>query len=502
MGAASLAALAACGGGDDRGLGPTTTTHTARLRGDPFGLGVASGDPTADSVILWARLAPTPLADDGRGGMPDDPVDVIWEVATDDRFTEVVARGVETALPEHAHSLHVDAGGLDPATDLHYRFRVGEWTSPVGRTRTLPDPGASPGRFGLAVANCQWLETGTYAAYRHMLDEDVDLVVHLGDYIYEYPGGKVLPTHQVATLADYRLRYASYRSDPHLRAAHARFPFVSTWDDHEVQNNHAGDTLEGGGTPEESAELRTAAYRAWWENLPVRLDPPDGASLRVHRHLDVGTLARLYLLDERQHAEEPPCRDEGTVGDVGPPCAAVDAVDRTYLGAEQEEWFGRALAESGATWDLVGNPVVVSGIDSGVDEPVQYMESWDGYPRARARFIEQVAGARNPVVLTGDYHQGMVLDLHERPFDVESEVVAPELMAPPISSLLFSDPVAARTPHLRQQVDAHGYLALSVEEERVTARFRVVDDVLDERTGISTAATWVVEPGERRARPA
>lgn len=512
VGAAAFAALAACGGDDGGGegrrgtppsLGPTTTRHTARLSGDPFGLGVASGDPRADSVILWARLAPTPLSEGDRSGMPADPVDVVWEVATDDRFTQVVTRGVATAEPDAGHSVHVDAGGLEPATDYHYRFTVGEWTSEVGRTRTLPAPGDTPRRFVLAVANCQWIDTGRYAAYRQMLDEDLDLVLHLGDYVYEYPGARALPNRIPETVDDWRLRYASYRNDGDLRAAHARFPFVCTWDDHEVRNNYMGDAAPGAG-PDATREVKAAAYRAWWENLPTRMPAPDGSDLPIYHHLDVGDLARLYVLDERQDADVPPCREElQSENDYGD-CAARTAEDRTRLGASQEEWFAEATGSSDALWNVVGNPVVLAGVDAGAagGESAFYLDTWDGFPDARVELIEALAGVDNPVVLTGDYHAGMVLDVHRTPFDQDSEVVCTELMAPPISSLLFPADVSARTPQLRQQLDEHGYLAVELTPDRLTARFQVVADVTDPASAVSTAATWVVDAGEPRATPA
>ncbi len=517
VGAGALAALAACGGdgggstagtsstaGPTTSLGPTTTRHAARLSGDPFGLGVASGDPRADSVILWTRLAPTPLSEGDRSGMPDDPVDVIWEIATDDRFTSVVGRGVATAEPDAGHSVHVEAAGLDPATDHHYRFRVGDWTSRTGRTRTLAAPGEVPDRFALAVANCQMIDTGWYSAYRHLLDEDVDLVLHLGDYVYEYGGNRALPNRVPESLDDWRLRYASYRADDDLRSAHARFPFVVTWDDHEVRNNYMGDTLPDGASEAAVQEMKAQAYRAWWENIPTRLDPPDGSVLPVFHHLDVGDLARLYVLDERQDAAVPPCRDEPTAHDDFGDCDARTTDDRTRLGDEQEEWFATSTAESTAAWNLVGNPVVLAGIDAGaVDgDAAYYLDTWDGFPDARVRLIEAIAGTDNPVVLTGDYHAGMVLDVHATPFDQDSEVVCTELMAPPISSVLFAEDVSGRTPQLRQQIDEHGYLAVELTPDALTARFRVVDDVGDPASGISTAATWTVAAGEPRATQA
>lgn len=494
-------------GGSRSGSAATTSTtlHTAKLAADPFTLGVASGDPLADAVVLWTRLAPHALAADGRGAMADDPVDVVWEVSTSPRFTSLVAGGVETARPEHGHSVHVDATGLDPHTDYHYRFRVGRYTSPVGRTRTLPV--GSPKRFSVAIANCQWYETGTYAAYRHLADEDVDLVAHLGDYIYESPGGLLSsvpgrassPANLLATLGDYRLRYASYKQDPDLLAVHARHPFFATWDDHEVANNYMGDTAPGGATAEHVRTLRAAAYQAWWEHLPVRLPAPDDGALAVYRSLDAGDLARLYLLDERQDAAVPPCRD-ATNGalDYGD-CAERTTVDRGRLGAAQEGWLQRELDKGGVTWNLLGNPVVLAGVDAGTDTDAYYLDTWDGFPQARERLIAQLAEVDNPVVLTGDYHTGMVLDVRATPFDQSSKRVATEFMSPPISSLLFGADVSARTPQLRQQINAYGYLTVEATPDRLTTRFRTVDDVKDAKTGITTAATWAVDPGDPKA---
>jgi alkaline phosphatase D len=497
--------LVGCGDDDDDGDDAATTTNTtaratstttaaARLPSDPFTLGVASGDPTTDGVVLWTRLAPDPLAADGLGAMPNDDLDIQWEVAEDDRFARVITSGVVTAEAAHAHAVHVVVDGLDAAADVHYRFRVGEFTSPVGRTRTLPD--GSPDRFALAVANCQWLETGQYGAYRNMLDEDLDLVLHLGDYIYEYPGAEsprsAQPFHPLANVADYRLRYASYRLDPHLRAAHARFPFVLTWDDHEVANNHNGAEL---------ADLRAAAYQAWWEHQPVRVDAPTGPALAVHQMLAVGDLATITMLDERQYSDVPPCRDSAA-GDYGD-CEARTGADRSLLGSDQEQFFSAAVERADATWFLVGNPVVLAGVDGGndADGSAYYLDTWDGFPSARHRFIDTLAGASNPVVLTGDYHAGMVLDVHRRPFE-DSEVVAAEFMSPAISSPLFPADVSARTPHLRQQINNHGYLRVDVEPERLTATFRVLDDVQRANSPITTAATWVVDAGDPVAHPA
>jgi len=512
VGSGALVLATACAG-DDGGsrsatssASPNTTLHTARLDGDPFTLGVASGDPAADSVILWTRLAPQPLAVDGAAGMPDDPVDVRWQISADDRFTSIVNEGVATADPESGHSLHVEAGALDPAASYFYRFTVGDFTSPVGRTRTLPAEGEALDHLTLAVANCQWYESGTYAAYRHLAEEDLDLVVHLGDYIYEYAAGtgarQSKPTYEVVTLPDYRLRYASYKVDPDLQAAHHARPFVCTWDDHEVANNYLGDSVPEGLVPvAQFPERRAAAYRAWWENLPTRLPAPDGDRLDIYRALTFGDLARLELLDQRQYADVAPCRDE--VADDFGDCAERTGEDRTRLGDEQEAWFAETIAQGGVTWDLVGNPVVLAGIDAGTgDDAAYYLDTWDGYPDAQRRFIATLGEADNPVVLTGDYHAGMVLDVNDRPFSPGATLVAPEFMAPPISSVLFDADVSARTPHLRQQINAHGYLTVTAEPDRLTATFRTLDDVQDPRSAITTEGTWQVDAGDPTPRRA
>ena len=486
--------------------GPPEPVAVPELSGDPFTLGVASGDPRPDSVILWTRLAPDPLAADGAAGMPAETVSVAWDLSLEDSFADLVASGVTPADARHGHSVHVDVPRIEPATDYFYRFRVGDFTSPVGRTRTLPAADASPRQVRLAVANCQHLEAGFYAAYRSIAEDQVDLVVHLGDYIYELPalagpGGdrSSAPADPPTTLEAFRLRYASYKLDPDLQAAHASAPFTLTWDDHEVSDNYMGDTLPSGAPADEVRALRAAAYQAWWENLPVRLDPPDGPDLVVYHDVTFGDLARLYLLDERQYADVPPCRGETVPYNDGN-CDAVDE-PRTRLGADQEAWLADAAAQGGVTWNLLGTPVALAGIDVGTDEPRYFLDLWDGYPQARQEVIDLLATVDNPVVISGDYHQGMVLDVNEVPFDPDSALVATEFMAPPISSVLFSDPVDARTPQLREQLDGHGYLLLTVTPDDVTADFRLVDDVRDPDSPVATASVWRVDAGDPAATP-
>lgn len=505
LGAVSLAAFGACSsnGGSSASTTSAVVRNTVPLDADPFTLGIASGDPRPTSVILWTRVAPDPLAPDGRGGMPADPVDVRWDIATDEAFDDIVGSGVATAEPRFGHSVHVEADDLDPASDYFYRFTVGEHTSPVGRTRTLPASDSSPERVRLAIANCQYFEGGLYAAYRHIAEDEIDLVVHLGDYIYELPalGGarRSLPEQSPRTLDEFRLRYSSYKVDPDLQAAHAALPFSLVWDDHEVADNYMGDTMPNQAPVDEVRELRAAAYQAWWENLPVRVPAPDGPDAVIYQDLQFGDLARLYLLDARQYAEVPPCRGETDPYDVGT-CAAVPE-DRDRLGAEQEAWLEDTARQGGVTWDLLGTPVALAGIDAGQgDESVLFLDLWDGYPTARQRVIDLLAELDNPVVLSGDYHQGMVLDVHQTPFDTDSPIVAPEFLSPAISSVPFNDPVAERTPHLREQLDVHGYLVVEATPDALTAEFRVLDDVARPDASVSTASAWLVEPGDPRTR--
>ncbi|HSC05549.1 MAG TPA: alkaline phosphatase D family protein, partial [Steroidobacteraceae bacterium] len=276
----------------------------ARFERDPFSLGVASGYPSAEGMVLWTRLAPDPLAPDG--GMPPSAVPVTWEVSRDEQFHGVASRGVAYAEPDWAHSVHVEVQGLEPAREYWYRFSAGGARSRVGRTHTAPASGARVERLRVAVASCQQYEHGYYAAYRHIVADDPDLIVHVGDYIYELTWGKDLVRHhgsgECYTLADYRARYALYRSDPDLAAAHAACPWLLTWDDHEVDNDYAGDSSEEADDPELFHARRAAAYRAYYEHMPLpRRAAPAGAAMRLYTSLPFGNLLNLHLLDERQY---------------------------------------------------------------------------------------------------------------------------------------------------------------------------------------------------------
>ncbi|HEX3157585.1 MAG TPA: alkaline phosphatase D family protein, partial [Gemmatimonadaceae bacterium] len=323
-----------------------------RMREYPFTLGVASGDPTPDGVVLWTRLAPDPLR---GGGMPPRRVPVRWEIAADEGFARIVQRGEALALPELAHSVHVEVRGLASDRVYWYRFITGGAASPVGRTRTAPAAGARLDRFALAFASCQSYQSGYYTAHRHLANEDVNLVVFLGDYIYEGgidQGGVRRHTGpEIMSLGDYRDRYALYKTDPDLQAAHAAFPWTVTTDDHEVDNNYAGEISERYDAPQLFLQRRAAAYQAYYEHMPLRRSSmPKGPDLPLYRRLGFGDLLELNVLDTRQYRTDQPCGDS-----VTPHCAESLSPDATILGAAQERWLLDGLGASAARWNLLGN---------------------------------------------------------------------------------------------------------------------------------------------------
>jgi alkaline phosphatase D len=508
---AASAVVGACSDGSNGGSSSARgTTDTSgplpRLDGPAFTLGVASGDPTPESVILWTRLATDPV--DG-GGMPDTDLPVVWEVATDDRLGDVVASGVATASPRLGHSVHVDATGLDPARTYWYRFRVGDEESPIGRTRTAPADDATPERLRFGFASCSHWQDGFWTPYPHLAEEDLDLIVFLGDYIYEGdPDPEAARVHnspRVRTLEAYRNRYGLYKGDAGLQAVHAAFPWISTWDDHEVANNYGDDFDPLGAPPEEFLERRAAGYQAWYEHLPVRLDPPSGPDYLVNRTVPYGRLAAFHLLDERQHRSTPVCD-----ADIGPVCEEATDPRRTMLGEEQEAWLADQLDSSPATWDVLANSVILSRTPVPLGDQVFYnLDQWDGYPAAQRRMLDLLAGRRegNRVVITGDIHASGVADMWRDFDDDRSPVVATELVGTSISSdfdeayLDIAEEAVRRAPWV-QFFDARhrGYVTVEATPEVLRADYRFVEGVDSEASPISTASSWAVEAGKPGAQ--
>jgi alkaline phosphatase D len=478
--------------------GPPPTAPGPRLDADPFTLGVASGDPRPDRVVLWTRLAPRPLA---GGGMPDEDVPVVWEVATDAGMATIVQAGAVTAQTRYGHSVHVDAAGLDPDRRYWYRFTVGAHRSPVGRTRTAPAADALPagGRLRFGFGSCQAYPDGYYTAYPHLVEEDLDLMVWLGDYIYEgdYGGSDTVRKHNsptVTTLEEYRNRYALYTGDPLLQAARAAQPWLVLWDDHEVANNYAG-----GGSPADFRARRAAAYQAWWENQPVRLDPPSGPDLAIHRTIAWGRLARFYALDERQYRDEQPCAQPQDVGD----CPERTGGARTLLGAAQRDWFLGELDRTTARWNVIANEVILAKtpITFG-GRQVFNLDQWDGYPAEQRQVLAEL-GSRpdlNPLVITGDVHAYGAADLKVDWDDPAAPVVASEFVGGSVTSN-FLDGVRAQDvltdiPWLKfADSTRHGYAVMEVTEDEARCRFRSVRTTVSEESPIDTIAEFTVAAG-------
>ena len=487
---------------------PTASAAAARLPDGLFTLGVASGDPLPDSVVLWTRLAPDPL---NGGGMPPRPVPVDWEVAEDEGFGRVVARGTERATPELAHSVHAEPRGLRPAASYFFRFRAGGQISPVGRTRTAPAQRSSPEQLRLAFVSCQDYQAGFYSAFRGVADEDVDLVVHLGDYIYEYAGGgPTVRQHtgaEVDSLESYRNRHAQYRTDADLVAAHAAHPFVVTWDDHEVENNYAGAVSEDGVDPAVFLRRRANAYQAYYEHLPLRrAQRPRGPDALMYRRLRFGDLAELSVLDTRQYRTDQPCGDGLNVR-----CAAALDPAATMTGPDQERWLLEGLDRSSARWNVIGQQTMLAEFDfDGGPGELYNLDQWDGYVAARNRvlgFLDQRRPS-NPIVLTGDIHSSWVHDPKADFADPASATLGTEFVGTSISSdfppPLIAPVVAALpdNPHTAFFDGAfRGYVRCDVDRASWRSTFRVVDTVLTPGAPTRSLASFVVEDGRPGVQP-
>lgn len=484
----------------------------ARL-GNPFTLGVASGDPTSDGVVLWTRLAPNPLAPDGFGGMPDQPVSVDYEVAFDERFSAVAKRGTVLATRDLGHSVHPEIYGLEPDRVYYYRFRAGDTISPTGRTRTTPLPGTTKRALNFAFASCQAWNDGYYTAYEHMANEDLDLVVHLGDYIYEYGlrnnrRGVAVEQQfhgEAFDLARYRLQYAKHKSEWPLQQAHARFPWIVTMDDHEVEDNWAADIsgfdLELDQIPALFRQRRAAAFQALYEHQPLRAaQTPAGPNMRLHRRIAYGSLAEFTMLDTRQYRDDQVCGDTRTRN-----CPERFSPDRTLLGASQRDWLLNGFSTSAARWQVLGNqaPMGQTDDDPGPAADV-FTDPWDGYVADRNTVLGQAADrdVRNLVVITGDRHQNYAGDLRRDCTDPDSPIVATEFVGTSITSggdgsdsPEEGERFLAANPDWKFFNEQRGYVRVHVNEKLWRSDFRVVPYVEKPGAPISTRASYVVEDG-------
>ncbi len=487
-----------------------------RFGDTPFTLGVASGDPTHDGIVLWTRLAPDPVDPESLGART---IPVGWRVALDSNMKRVVTRGVAAAPPALAHSVHVEVEGLWPGRDYFYQFHIRGEESPIGHFRTTPHPHDIVRELRFAFATCQDWPSGYYTAYRDMLQNDLDLVLHLGDYTYEYAigadTGRGIPPpdgfeRETVDLPTYRLRHTLYKLDPDLQAAHAKFPFAVIWDDHEVQNDYSGLAPEWGAPSPEFTARRAAAYQAYYEHMPIRLataqKPKNG--LRIYRRLNFGRLLEFNLLDDRQYRTDNPCGDGESLR-----CDEALTGEYTMLGETQERWLARGLKQSSARWNVMAQQLLIAPLEHATIRPNWFWnDAWDGYPRARRRMLESVVDShvRNPIFITGDWHSTFVNDLKVDFADAASPTVATEFVTPAITTGgdgtpygPYYAPMIPFNPHIKYyEGDRRGYFKASVTPQRMRLDLRFVSSVENPDGSGYTENSWVVEDGQPGAVPA
>lgn len=495
--AAALWSSCATGPGVVRGTGSSSY---------PFTLGVASGDPSPDGFVIWTRLAPDPLA---GGGMGSSPVSVSWIVAEDEKLNRVVRRGRTVARPEWGHSVHVELAGLEPGRWYWYQFKTGGDTSPLGRTRTNPPPGTVPEKYRFAVASCQHYETGFFTAYEHMIQENVDLVVHLGDYIYEDAGRKgQLREHvggEIMTVDDYRNRYAQYRLDPALQNMHAAVPWLVTWDDHEADNNYAGEISEHPDVPPRQFLVRrAAAYQAYYEHMPLRRSSlPKGPDMQLYRRITIGGLADFYVLDTRQYRTDQPCGDRN-----GPQCQDALNARASLLGPVQRDWLFRGLADSTARWKILAQQVMMAKVDRTAGEAIAYsMDQWPGYEIERRKILNYFKDRQiqNPVVLTGDIHTNWANELTVETDENFEHPVAAEFVGTSITSGGDgrNEPetlakTLAENPFVKFHNAQRGYFTCDLSGTQYRTDYRTLDFVTRPNSPIRTRASFVLESGRSK----
>jgi alkaline phosphatase D len=477
-----------------------------RFEAYPFSLGVASGDPAPDGMVLWTRLAPQPM--DPAGGMPPQPFTLHWEIAEDAGFTRVAQRGEYVTRPESAHSAHVEVAGLRPGRDYFYRFHAGTETSPTGRTRTTPARGADVQQMRYAFTACQRYENGFWSGYRQLVADDPQVIFFLGDYIYEQAARDGLPRRhnpeETTDLPSYRRRHALYKLDNDLQAAHAAAPWMAIWDDHEVQNNYGGDRPDKGGDRAAFLLRRAAAYQAYYEHMPLRRRAmPVGPSAEIYRAMDWGRLAQFQLLDCRQYRSDPACTPKDAAGGN---CEARHAQGHSMLGQRQEAWLMDQLSSSPAHWNVLAQQFMMAEArrpDPKTGELRFGLDGWDGYPAARDRIVGRWRDARvsNPMAIGGDSHAFIASDLAVG----DGPVVAPVFVGGSMSSTAGADfpAMVAASPRVKfGESQLRGYTIVDLDKHRCLVAMRNTVDATRPDTTVSTLKTFVVEdrvPGFREA---
>lgn len=501
-----------------------------RTRGDAqaaFTHGVASGDPLADRVILWTRVTPIE---------PDDVVLGTWEIAADPGFRRPLAGGRFATDVMRDFTVKIDAKGLEPGRTYYYRFESGGVRSPVGRTRTLPRGPVD--RLRIAFASCSNYPYGYFNAYARIAERaDLDCVLHLGDYLYEYPTGQyanpalvaqraIVPANEIVTLLDYRLRHAVYKSDPDLQEAHRQHPFVCVWDDHESTNdawkdgaeNHNPELGEG-----EWSVRKAQAIRAYNEWMPIRERGRNDD--RIYRRFRFGDLVDLLMLDTRLHGRDLQAAFKGGVQALPINDPTIADPNRTLLGFDQEAWLDEQLIDSkqrGTAWRLLGQQVMMAQLSTTFGTSTLNPDQWDGYGPARERLFRTLTDNQidNVVVLSGDIHSSWCNDLARNPWSPDYSaatgkgVVAVEFVTPAVSSPGPANgappPVADGTAAQLRQISPHmkyidlyrrGYVLLDITPQRVQGEVYHVPTV-DQRVGGEVlSAIYVNEAGANGLQP-
>lgn len=492
-------------------LGPIKRVMAAKptFLNYPFRLGVASGDPVADGFVIWTRLAPDPY---DIHALPDEAIEVAWEVAADPKFKKMVKSGNVFARPELAHSVHVEVQGLDPHREYFYRFACAGVQSPVGRALTLPSPHAAVDRLKFAFASCQHYEQGYFTAYRDMIAQDPAFILHLGDYIYDVSWGQTVRHHPIGdarTLHDYRQLHAIYKLDEDLQKAHLYCPWFFMWDDHEVDNDYANLTSEDNDPPEIFSKRRASAYQAFYEHMPLRaMAAPDAnAGMVMFQRFNYGALAEFNALDLRQYRSNQPCElpdhHSGRVVDVTL-CPDLNDSNRTMLGKMQETWMDKGFARNDTSWVVIAQTLMMMGFDQ-ILGPARgtYTDNWGGYPAAKRRILDLIKkrNLQNVISLGGDIHSYVVGDVKDNDLDPNSPTLISEFVSTSITSESYNtklfDSLLPENPNIKFINDRYrGYVLCDLDRSVWRTDLRIVEDVQVKTPTFRTLASFFVENGK------
>ncbi|GBQ15370.1 alkaline phosphatase D family protein [Swaminathania salitolerans] len=488
-----------------------------------FPFGVASGDPDGNSVVIWTRLGTLPLRYRVSPALPAT-VDVHWEVSRDPLMRSPIRTGLVTARRSEGYCVRAVVALPPTGAPYWYRFSAAGCASAIGRTILLPAPEIRTSRLRIAVASCAHYEFGHYAAYDRIAEDSPDLIAFLGDYIYEHNApprraGETVRSYGgplAHTLEDYRWRYAIQKTDPALQRAHEAAPWISIWDDHEVLDDYSG-IFSSARTETRTAFLRRrqAAYRAWYENMPVRPGTRlSNGRYRIYRRMYFGDLASIDCLDGRQYRAQQPCPEGPDAGEghMEPDsCSALFDPGRQFLGANQERWLARNLARKGQIWSIIAQDLMVASLrapDRATGHYRYWTDSWDGFQAARNRLTDLLHDLKtpNPVIFSGDYHAHFASEIRQRPHDPASPVVATEFLGTSITSPGPS--YAAIRSVLPINPDIHfydsrkrGYILAEFTRDRADIRMKGLDDVRDPDSAARDMARFIVERDAPRLLP-